>query len=78
MYEFVGASFVVFVGVFAVFGAAESEFGFVGSFGLIELMDAIFGEESSVVTLDVGVSAGAVLSVVDSSALGGYSPISLH
>lgn len=60
VYEFVGSACVVVIGMFAVLGLAEGEFTFMGSLELGQFMDAVFGEESSVVISDVGVPACSV------------------
>ena len=60
MDKFIRTSLVVFVGVFAVLGLGEGELFLFRGFELGHLVDAVFGEESSVVVPDVGVSASAI------------------
>lgn len=60
MDEFIRTSFVVFVGVFAVLGLGEGELFLFGGFELGHFVDAVLGEESSVMVPDVGVPASAI------------------
>lgn len=76
--KLIGSPLVVLIGMFPVLGLRESEIPLSLGLELRHLVDAVFGQQPSIVVADVGVSTSAVRSVVHHLSLRRNCSVSLH
>lgn len=78
VWEFIGTSVFVAGGMAIVGSFAESELFLFGGSDLVEGVEAVFAEETTVVFADVGVAAGSIGAVVGDLTLRWDCPVGLH